>query len=327
MIAKLLSGYKVTQCLYVGAKLNIADHLLSGKKSISELAQLTDSNKDSLYRLLRCLASLGVFNEEPDQIFSLNKSSEDLLTDSETTWKDFIIFCGEVLYPSTGDLLYSVQSGAPAFDRMHGMNLWDYFETHPEKARLFHNAMANGTESMINRMISYYDFSSYKNIIDVGGGKGHLVCEILSQYPDASGSVFDRANAKQQADEYISSRSLSNRCKMITGDFFDSVVSGGDLYVLKVVLHDWDDESAILILQNCLKGMHKESKLLIIEIVIENNKFKNMACLGDINMLATLTGRERTIQEFSDLLKKSGLKFLQKIDTGTPFSIIEAGIN
>lgn len=266
MLGKLLYGYKATQCLYVAAKLNLADYLQSGRKNISELSVLTNTKPEPLCRVLRCLASLGVFNEEAEGVFSLNQPAEGLLSDSENTMKDFVVLCGEELYRSAGDLLYSVKTGLPAFDHIYGMTHWQYLDANPDKAKIFHNALGKGTEPMLREIIGNYDFSSYTNIIDVGGGSGHFLCEILSQYSKSHGTVFDLGNAKKPALDHISEKKLSDRCSMVTGDFFESVPFGGDLYLLKVVLHDWDDRSASLILQSCRKAMSKNSKLLIIDL-------------------------------------------------------------
>jgi hypothetical protein len=323
MLARILYGYKGTQCLYVAAKLNIADHLSSGNKSVSELAKLTNSKTEALYRVLRCLAALGIFTELPEKTFSLNEAAEELRTDSESTLKDFVILCGEELYQAVGDLLYSVNTGKPAFNSLYGKSHWQYLEEHPDKARIFHDALAKGSLPILREIISHYDFSPYHNIIDVGGGKGHLLCEVLAQYPHANGTVFDLNNAKDIALEYIKQLDITDRCNFISGDFFKSVPAG-DLYLLKVVLHDWDDRRAKEILSNCRQSISKSGRLLIIEKIIGDDKYNDLACLGDINMLVTQTGRERSLGEFTDLLDSTGFKMLRKIDTSTVFSIIEA---
>jgi len=323
MLAKLLYGYKVTQCLYVAAKLNIADHLAAGKKSIDELSKLTNTKPDPLYRVMRCLAVLGIFQEEGNKMFSLNQAADDLRSNSENTMRDFVILCGEELYQSAGELLYSVQTGKPAFDHIYGMSHWEYLEANPEKASIFHDAMEKGTGPMLREIISHYDFSPYERIVDVGGGKGQLICEILRQYPAIYGAVYDLPNAKEPALDYINTTEIADRCTVLTGNFFDHVPDA-DLHILKVVLHDWNDQHAKLILRNSRKAMPHNGKLLIIEKIVEEGQFKDLACLGDINMLVTLTGKERSLAEFQDLLNKSGFNFIRKINTSTVFSILEA---
>lgn len=313
----------MTQCLYVAAKLNIADHLATGQKSIDELAKLTNTKTEPLYRVMRCLASLGVFEEHASKVFSLNQVADELRSNSEDTMKDFVVLCGEELYQSAGSLLHTVQTGEPAFNHIYGMSHWEYLETHPEKATIFHDAMEKGTDPMIKEIIRHYDFSPYKNIVDVGGGKGHLICEILRQYPDSYGAVYDLPNAVESAIQYTESKGLGLRITVLSGDFF-KFIPLADLYLLKVVLHDWDDKKAIAILKRCRKGISSKGRLLIIEKVVEENEFKEMTCLGDINMLVTLTGRERNLNEFKELLHKSGFNLIRKINTTTVFSILEA---
>lgn len=324
MIANILYGYKGTQCLYVAAKLNIADHLSSGYKSITELSVLTNTNPDALYRIMRCLASLGVFDESKDKEFGLNDEAKDLLSDSESTIKDFVILCGEELYQAAGDLLYSAYTGKPSFDNLYGIPHWQYLEENPDKAKIFHDAMEKGTLPMIREIIKNYDFSDYKSIVDIGGGKGHLLCEILSQYKNANGIVLDLPNAGISAHEYILSKSLSDRAKFISGDFFKSTPTA-DMYLLKVVLHDWDDEHSIMILQNCRQSISNNGKLLIIDKVIRRDHLNPITTyLGDINMLVTVNGKERTESQFSELLNSSGFKLSRVIHSSTVFSIIEA---
>lgn len=321
---KLLFGYKMSQCLYVVAKLNIADYLLSGPKTASELALLSKTNSDALYRVLRCLAALEIFDEGDNKDFSLNEASNFLISDSNTSLKDFVILCGEDLYKTTGDLFYSVETGLPAFDHIYGMNFWNYLDKNNDKCINFHDAMTNGSKEIIKDIINNYNFSPYKNIIDVGGGKGHIICAILLAYPNIHGIVYDLPKTKSLALTYVKEMNLSDRCNVISGNFFDSVPSNGDLYLLKVILHDWNDDQAITILKNCRNKMSKKAKLLIIEKIIQENRFKDIACLGDINMLATLNGKERSLVEFKNLLLSAKLHFEKKIDINNSFSIIEA---
>lgn len=323
MLARILYGYKGTQCLYVAAKLNIADHLASGSKSATELAKLTNAQPEALYRVLRCLAALGIFTELSDKTFALNEAAEDLRSDSESTMKDFAILCGEELYQAAGDLIYSVNTGKPAFNNLYGKSHWQYLEEHPDKAKTFHDAMEKGSLPMLREIISHYDFSPYKNIVDVGGGKGQLICEILRQYPNAYGATYDLSNAEKGAIEYTTSTDIGIRCTVLTGDFFGHVPPA-DLYLLKVVLHDWDDMHAIKILKNCRKSIAKNGKLLIIEKALDEEIRNDLACLSDINMLVMLNGRERKRDEFSEILNHSNFELAQVIKTSTVFSIIEA---
>ncbi len=324
MLIRTLFGYKATQCLYVAAKLNIADYLVSESRTIDELAKLTNTHQESLYRVLRCLVSLNIFQEESPKVFALNANARQLVSDTENSIKDFVILCGEELYQSAGELLYTVKSGLPAFNHIYGMSHWEFLEKNPDKAAIFHQAMEKGSKNTVKDVMNHYDFSPNHNIVDVGGGKGHLLAEILSRNIRARGTVFDLENATKLAVPYIAEKKLLNRCDIITGNFFESIPAGGDLYLLKVILHDWDDEHAKLILNNCYQAMTKGSKILLIEKVIENNEHNESACLGDINMLVTYMGKERTPGEFQQLLESAGFTYLRKIRTNTAFSLIEA---
>lgn len=219
MLVETLYGYKGTQCLYVAAKLNIADHLAQGNKSTDELARLTHTHSDALYRVLRCLASLGIFEEKENRLFALNKSAEPLLTDSSDSIKDFIILCGEELYQAASDLLYSTTTGQPAFPHIYGMSHWEYLEKNPAKAEIFHHAMDIGSRPIVAEIIANYDFSNCRTIIDVGGGKGLLTTEILAKNPNLHGIVFDLENATKLAAEYIAQKDIANRCDIVAGDF------------------------------------------------------------------------------------------------------------
>jgi hypothetical protein len=324
LLLDLIFGYKATQCVYVAAKLDIADHLRLGAKSIDDLSQLTQSEPEPLYRVMRCLVSLGVFQELENKLFSLNKEAEKLLSDPNNTIKDYVILCGEELYKAAGELLYTVKTGKAGFEHAYGMNYWEYLNINSKHAAIFNNAMQKGSGLVINEILTHYDFAPYKTIVDIGGGKGHVVCAILGKYPHLTGVIFDMEHTRESAALYVTNKQLSNRCQIIIGDFFKSVPKEADLYILKVILHDWNDEKALRILKSCKKGMPNNSKLLIIEKLLDENQYIKNTCLSDINMLITLSGKERSFFEYKHLLEQAHFKVLKKIDTTTPFSIIEA---
>ena len=213
MLPRLLFGYKITQCLYVAAKLNIADHLAAGSMHINELAELVGAKAEPLYRVMRCLVALGVFTEK-NKCFGANEISNQLETHSDNSLKDFVILCGEELYQAAGGLLYSVQNDLPAFNKIYGMSHWNFLEKNPDAAMIFHNAMERGSKSTLKKILEYYDFSRFTNIIDVGGGKGHFLCEILQTNPTARGIVFDMPNAEKSAIKFIKKRHLNNQLSL-----------------------------------------------------------------------------------------------------------------
>jgi ubiquinone/menaquinone biosynthesis C-methylase UbiE len=324
MLLDMLFGYMATQCLYVVVKLGIADYLIAGEQNINELAELSGCDHDALYRILRYLANEGIFIEKHDKVFMLNDQANLLLSSNPKGMCSFILICGEEFYQCAGDLLFTVKNGKPAFDHQFKTDFWKYLGQNPDKAELFNSAMEKGFNNTIKSIIKAYDFSSSIKLIDVGGGKGQLVCTILKEINNNTlGIVYDLEHCEVSAKKYIESNNLSERCKFIKGDFFQKVPKGGDLYLLRVVLHDWDDDAAIKILENCRKSMNNNGKIIIIEKVIMDNNYKTSTYLGDIHMLLSLTGKERSVDEYEALLNKSGFQLRRFITTNTPYSIIE----
>lgn len=322
----LLYGYKMTQCLYVVAKLNIADHLVNSKRSIDELAKLTKVKADPLYRVMRTLAALDVFIEEKGKYFSLNPMSYWLVSDYDQTLKDFVILCGEELYQSAGQLLYSVQNDLPSFKEIYGQSHMEYISKHPEKAKVFNNAMAKGSEDMIQAIVNYELFQKpNQNIVDLGGGIGHILCGVLQKNATSKGIVFDLKHAKAQSNQHIRECGLHNRCQFLEGSFFEKVPNNADVYLLKVVLHNWSDSDVNKILEHCREAMHPKSRLVIIERLASSDS-KSATYLTDINMLVTTTGRERTIDEFSTILNQNGLEIKHHDNLTSTLHIIDAVI-
>ncbi|MBV8803207.1 MAG: hypothetical protein JO131_09675 [Gammaproteobacteria bacterium] len=324
MLLDTLFGYMKTQCLYVAVKLKISDYLSSGDKSISELSELTKSNPEALYRVMRCLAAQGIYKENDNYYFSQNNNSERLITYNPEGLSDFIIFCAEELFFASSKLLQTIQTGKTAFDQYFKINFWDYLESHPEKSIRFNTAMEQGYNYTAESILKTYDFSKQKYVIDIGGGKGHLLCSILNKYMHIHGTVYDLPQAIEQTKQYIKDRKLQNRCETLAGNFFNYIPPNGDMYLLRVILHDWNDAEAIKILLNCYKAMKKSSVLIIIEKVLQKNNIDMPTYLGDINMLISLTGKERTYDEYKILLEKSNFKLAKFLSTNTPYSIIEA---
>ncbi len=324
MLINMIFSYMTTQCLYTVVKLGIADYLVNGGKSINELAKLADCHADPLYRVMRCLASQGIFIEKSDKTFHLNDLSKSLINDSTTSMASFINICAEELYQASAGLLDTVKQGVPAFDRLYKKDFWSYLQDNPDRAEIFNTAMEKGFNNSISEILSAYDFSHYKTFVDVGGGKGQLTCAILSNNKHAQGIIYDLAYVEKSAKGYISYNSLDERCRFVSGDFFQQIPIGGDVYLLRVILHDWNDEKSQLILKNCHKAMQQHSKLILIEKVIVNNGFETPTCLGDVNMLVSLTGKERTISEYEELLNQSNFRLNAVRTTKTAFSILEA---
>jgi SAM-dependent methyltransferase len=324
-LLQMVTGYWVSQVIYVAAKLGIADLLKDGPKSSDELAQATGTHARSLYRLLRALASVGVFAEAEDGRFGLTPLGECLQTGSPGSVRAITINHGERLYRAWGDLLHSVRTGEIAFNHIFGMDLWQYAAQNPEAAALVTEAMAEFTTQVSTAVVTAYDFSRFSKIVDVGGGNGTLLLSILQANPQMSGVLFDLPYVVEDARKHIDAAGLTGRCAFVAGDFFEFVSSGGDAYILKNIIHDWDDERALKILQNCHRAMTENGKLLLVEGVIPPGNEPSFGKLVDLNMLVMAGGCERTEDEYRALFAAAGFTLTNLIPIQSPFgfSVIE----
>ncbi|WP_250255747.1 methyltransferase [Chryseobacterium sp. Marseille-Q3244] len=322
---QVLGGVWIAGCVKTAAELNIADHLAAGPKTISSLAKEIQSNEKALYRIMRALSSVGIFEESENQIFALNDFGAALQTDVPGTAKNFVLTIMKEHFPAYGELTYAVQTGEIPFDHIHRMPLWAYYKKYPEIGENFGKGMTGMSGTELKGIMENYDFSPYKKLVDIGGGNGVMMYTILDAAPDSSGIIFDEENVIGKTVELIP-ENLKRRCSVAIGSFFEKVPEGADLYTMKWIIHDWNDEECIQILKVCYDAMPKGAKLLIIDAVIPDDSLNqpHIAKLLDIVMLACLTGRERTLSEFKVLLEKSGLQFSRLVQIGTEAkSIIE----
>jgi hypothetical protein len=320
-----ITGVWTSCCIYNAAKLNVAEILVAKPLSIAQLAEATHSHAPSLYRLMRALASVGIFAENENGEFANTPLSETLRGDVPGSMKAVAIMLLGDHYGPWGNLLYSIKTGGIAFDNFEGMSLWQYYETHPDEGANFMKAMTNLSNMDIVNLLPAYNFSPYKTIVDIGGGNGALLMTILKETPGASGIVFDLEYVVEETEKLINAQGLGERCKTGGGDFFEAVPEGADAYILKRVLHDWDDEKALQILKNCAKAMKPGSKVLVLEAVISEGNTPHPGKFMDMNMMAVAGGRERTEKEWGTLFTKAGLKLNTVIHTHSPMlSVIEA---
>jgi len=323
-VLQMATGYWVSQSIYVAAKLGIADLLKDSPKSCDELATATGTNAPSLYRLLRALASLGVFAETQLNHFSLTPLAACLQSDVPDSIRAYVILRGEEQYRAWGDLLHGVQTGGSSFEHIYGMNLFDYYAQNPESAKIFDESMTNLSVSQSATIAASYDFSSIQTLVDVAGGEGLLIASILKSNPTLKGVLFDRPHVIERAKRFLEAEGVLERCQLAAGNFFESVPEGGDAYILKYIIHDWDDERAIAILKQCHKVMPANGKILVAEQVIPPGNEPFMGKLLDLNMLAVLPGgRERTEAEYRALFEKAGFKLTRIVPTQDEMSIIE----
>jgi hypothetical protein len=308
----------------VAAKLGIADLLKDSPKSCDELATATGTNAPSLYRLLRALASLGVFAETQPNHFSLTPLAACLQSDVPDSIRAYVILRGEEQYRAWGDLLHGVQTGGSSFEHIYGMNLFDYLAQNPESAKIFDESMTNLSAIESAAIAASYDFSSIQTLVDVAGGEGLLIASILKSNPTLKGVLFDRPYVIERAKRFLEAEGVLERCQLAGGNFFESVPEGGDAYILKHIIHDWDDERAIAILKQCHKVMPDNGKVLVAEQVIPPGNEPFMGKLLDLHMLVMAPGgRERTEAEYRALFEKAGFKLTRIVPTQREVSIVE----
>jgi hypothetical protein len=322
-LLQLAMGYWVSQAIYVAAKLGIADSLKDGPKSCADLARATGAHPDSLDRLLRALASVGVFAPEKDNRFGLTPIGECLQSKTVGSMRAMVLTLGQEHYQAWAHLLHSIRTGEPAFDHVFKMGLFQYLAQNPASGQIFDEAMAGVTALVSFAIVAAYDFSAISTVVDVGGGHGELIKTILMVNRNVKAILFDSPPAIEEANRRINGDGLAKRYEVTAGDFFQSVPRGGDAYVLKNILHDWNDADCITILKNCHSAMAEHGKVLLVETVKTANG-EPFDSLLDLNMLVISRGRERSEAEYRALLDAAGLKLTKVIPTMSPLSVIEA---
>ena len=324
VLARMMSGYAVSQLIYVAAKLGIPELLKDGPLSIDKLAAPTGTHQQSLLRVMRGLAAAGLFNESSGQTFELTPLGQFLRTDVPDSLAPMALFTHDS-YAAWGDLLHAVQTGEPAFNHVFGMDRYQYLEQHPDAAVRFNAAMALLSSQLRRAVVATYDFSPFKTAVDVGGGQGGLLIEMLRANPALRGILFDTAAVAQAVTE----AGLPERCEVVAGNFFESVPRGGDVYLLSHVIHNWDDDDSTRVLANCHKAMAHDGTLLIIEMIMPDGSgpyFANYPlAMTDLQMFVMTGGRERTEAEFRALLNAAGFELKRVIRTPALESIIECG--
>ena len=305
----LMSGHWITQAIGVAADLGIADLLSDGPKTSGELAQATGSHPRAIYRLMRGLASVGVFTELDPMRFALTPIAEGLRADAPASQRDRALqVCGDVQWRTWGQLGYSVRTGQPAFNQVHGMDAWEYRARNPEVAARFNAGMTSLASQAANAIASAYDFSGLGILVDVGGSHGALLVAILRANPMLRAVLFDLPHVAEGAREPLRVADLLERCDIVGGDMFKDVPAGGDAYVLSRVIHDWNDDHSVTVLANCRRVMTSYSKLLLAEEVLPPGDQPSYGKLSDLNMLVSPGGQERTEAEYRDSMPRQDLR-------------------
>jgi hypothetical protein len=323
-LMQMIFGFATTQAISVAARLNLADLLKDEAKSADELARATGTQPGALYRLLRTLASVGIFAEDDAARFSLTPLAELLRSNTPDSLRDFSIFIGaDWHWRAWGDLFGSVQSGQPAFEKIYDKAFFEYLGENTGSARVFNNAMTSISTISSGAVVDGYDFAGIDKLVDVGGGHGMLLSSILEKYPRMSGIIMDAPSVIKGTKEAIEARGLSERCGVVGGDFFASVPAGGDAYIMKHIIHDWNDERASTLLRCCHRQMPAEGRLLVVEMVIPEGNAPSFGKLMDLEMLVLLRSFERTEAEYGELFKQSGFRLTRIVPTRSAYSVIE----
>jgi precorrin-6B methylase 2 len=325
ILSEMLGGYRLTQMLYVVAKLGVADVLASAPGSADEIAARVGAHPGSLLRLLRALAGLGVFSEDPAGRFRLTPLADALRADVPRSLRPFAVSYGERWWwDSWGHLLHSIRTGETAFDHVHREGLFDYLRRDAAAAAVFHGNMTAMTRADAGTIASAIDVSGARLVVDVGGGHGALVIAILRAHPSARAILVDDAAVVDGAGPHLDREGLSERCRLFAGDFFGPLPAGGDVYILKEVVHDWGDERAVAILRNCRRAIASDGRLLVIERIVPPGNVPFVGELVDLTMLVLTGGRERTEAEYRALLEAAGFSLARVVATGTGTDVIEA---
>lgn len=323
-LTQMIMGSIGAQAIYVAAKLGISDLLADGPKTVVELASATNTDAPSLYRVMRALASLGIYFEEENKTFKLTTFAELLSSESPRSLRDIAIFMGEDWHWNVwGRTLFSVQTGKPAWAEVNGQDPFPYLQANPEKARIFDRAMSSLSNLATKGVVDGYDFSGVTTLIDIAGGQGRLLTGIVAANPAMRGVLFDLAHVLEGAREVVASSPAAGRVEFASGDFFESVPGGGDAYIMKHIIHDWDDDRAITILKNIKQAMNAGGRVLLVESVIEPANQPDFGKLMDIEMLVSPGGKERTEEEYKELFANAGLRLTRVIKTQSAYSVIE----
>jgi SAM-dependent methyltransferase len=318
----------MAQAAYVAAELRLADLLADGPRTSEDLAVATGADAPSLHRLLRALTTIEICREREDGSFEITPMGSLLGADTPGSLRSWTIWWGTNLWQVWGNLLYSVKTGESARKLLTGTDGFKHLEGNPETAAVFNQALSELTRLTSNSVVQTYDFSGLKRIVDVGGGYGELLICILRANPAISGVLFDLPHAIEGGKRRLEQAVLARRCEFVEGDFFASVPDGADAYILKSVIHDWDDKNGKLILENCRSAMGNKGRLLLVERILpdrlEVSAAHQAAVRTDLTMLVAHAAHERTEVEFRELLNSAGFNVSQVIPIGMTFSVIEA---
>jgi len=326
-LLRLVNGFRVTQTIYAGVELGIPDLLAEGERTADDLADASGADPPTLYRLLRALASLGIVHEGDERRFSLTDLGRPLRSDVPGSLRGWVRLQGrDYLWRSWGNLANAVREGQNSFRMVHGTDIWEWRAEHADGSAIFDEAMRSMTIGANASILDAYDFGQFGTIVDVAGGNGTLIAALLAAHPASRGILFDQEHVVSGAEPILRAAGVLDRCEIVAGSFFESVPEGADAYVLKWIIHDWEDEESVAILRTCRAAMGTDAVVLLIERDLGQPNEDPVAKLADLNMLVMPGGRERTLDEYAALFGAADLRLVAAHPTTSGYLVIEAGI-
>lgn len=326
LIMQLGTGFMVTAALYAVTRMGIPDLLKDGAKPVRELTAARGANEDAVYRVMRALASAGVFNESSPRTFALTPAGDCLRSDRDDSARDMVLWLGNKFHFQTHpELTHSMMTGETVVEKVFGETCFGYLEKDKEVGDVFNAAMTMFSKMLTPPVLEAYDFSwlNGKALVDVGGGHGYLLTAILIKYPEIHGVIFDLEHVVKGAPAHIGAAGVSSRCQTASGDFF-AAVPAGDAYIMKNIIHDWSDDKALRILQNCHRAGTGKARVILVEAVITPGNEPHFAKWLDLEMLLLPGGRERTEEEFARLFEQAGFRLTRVVPTKSPVCVLEA---
>lgn len=324
-LTQMITGYWPAQAIYVAAKLGIADQLKNGPRSVDDLAAATGTKPDFLFRLLRALASLGIFAEGEPRSFGLTPTAELLRSDMPGSQRSLALMMGEEHYMVWSKLLDAVQTGDNAFQKMFGSPIFEWLSTRPDQAQIFDGAMTGIHGRETAAVLDAYDFSVFNTLCDVGGGNGSKLAAILQRHPNVRGMLFDLPHVVDRAEPRLREAGVLDRCTLVRGSFFEpgQIPAGADAILMRHIIHDWTDEQSLTILRNAHAALPAGGKLLLVESVIPPGNGPFATKFLDLTMMLIPGGKERTAAEYRELYEQAGFDLTRIVATTSEISVIE----
>jgi O-methyltransferase/methyltransferase family protein len=325
-LGRLIVGFQVSQAIHVAATVGVADLLADGPRTSDELAAATNAHPGSLYRLLRALASVGVFHEDEGRGFTLTPMGALLRSDVPGSLRGWAVYVGRPYFREAwGHLEHSVRTGDNAFQHVHGTDVWSYRAELTDESGIFDLAMESLTGASNRALLDAYDFGRFESVVDVGGGNGTLLAALLGEFRAMRGVLLDQPHVVANAAAAVLERAgVADRCEIVGGSFFDEVPTGGDAYTLKSIIHDYEDERAVAILRVCRRAMAADATLFLIDRIVGPPNEDPRTKFSDLNMLVTPAGRERTLHEWDALVTRAGFRLATPTPSTSGLAVIEA---